>query len=53
MENKKIIVEALKKLKEKKDSVSIGDNIHLPDLIMKKDDLLKYLKEYYNIELKD
>lgn len=29
-----------------------NDEIHLPELTMKKKDLIKYLKDVYNIELK-
>lgn len=36
----------------KKKKLESDDEIHLPELTMKKKDLLKYLKELYNIELK-
>jgi hypothetical protein len=42
--NKLIEIEN-KKLKD-------NDEIHLPELTMKKKDLIKYLKGVYNIELK-
>lgn len=54
MYNKKTILESLKRLLEaNKNKVDIGDEIHLPDLTMKKKDLLKYLKNTYNIILKE
>ena len=36
----------------KKNKKDVSDEIHLPELSMKKKDLLKYLKDIYNIELK-
>ena len=38
-----------KKKKKLKDS----DEIHLPELTMKKKDLIKYLKDLYNLEFKE
>ncbi len=38
---------------DKKNKLNVGDEIYLPELNMKKKDLIKYLKELYNIELKD
>lgn len=43
---RKTLSEAVEKKEE------AGDDIHLPELTMKKKDLIKYLKELYNIELK-
>jgi hypothetical protein len=39
--------------KSSKKKLDAGDEIHLPDLTMKKKDLLKYLKELYNLVLKE
>lgn len=51
---KSILRESLNKLAEAKTKkLEVGDEIHLPELTMKKKDLLKYLKDIYNIELKD
>jgi hypothetical protein len=53
MVNKKVILESLKNLSEaKKKEVKSEDEIHLPELTMKKKNLLKYLKDIYNINLK-
>lgn len=37
----------------KKKKIDAGDEIHLPDLTMKKKDLLDYLKRVYKLELKN
>lgn len=44
---------AFLKEEEKKKVKKEKDTIHLPDLTMKIDDLKKFLKETYNIELKE
>ncbi len=36
----------------KKNKKDVDDEIHLPELSMKKKDLIKYLKDIYNIEIK-
>lgn len=47
------IVSHMKQLNEgKKKKIDNGDDIHLPDLTMKKKDLIQYLKDLYNIDLK-
>lgn len=38
---------------DKKKELSVGDEIHLPELTMNKNDLIKYLKEMYSIDLKE
>lgn len=43
----------LKEEKEEEKAKKEKDTIHLPDLTMKIDDLKKFLKETYNIELKE
>lgn len=51
---KKIIIEGLKKISEtKKEKSLIGDEIHLPDLVMKKTALIKYLKNNYNLTINE
>lgn len=45
---RKALYESVKK--EKSDA---DDEIHLPELTMKKKDLIQYLKDLYNIELKN
>lgn len=45
---RKTLLEAVEKNNEES-----GEEIHLPELTMKKKDLIKYLKELYNLELKD
>ena len=48
-----IIKESLNKLIETENKkLKDNDEIHLPELTMKKKDLIKYLKGVYNIELK-
>jgi hypothetical protein len=43
----------LKIISEAKDKkIDAGDEIHLPELTMKKKDLIKYLKDLYNFEVK-
>lgn len=37
---------------DKKTKLEVGDEIHLPELTMKKKDLIKFLKEIYNLEVK-
>jgi hypothetical protein len=44
-----IVLEQTSKTEEKDED----QEIHLPELSMKKVDLVKYLKEVYNLELKD
>lgn len=39
--------------KKKKKKLDAGDEIHLPELTMKKKDLFKYLKDLYNFEVKE
>ena len=51
---KSIIRESLKNLSEAKNKkLEVGDEIYLPELNMKKKVLIKYLKDIYNIELKN
>lgn len=38
---------------KKKKKVKESEEIHLPELTMKKKDLIKYLKDLYNLEFKD
>jgi len=48
----RIIMEAsLVEVNKKKEQEDM--DIHLPELTMKRKDLIKYLKELYNIKLKD
>jgi hypothetical protein len=49
-ENIELILEAKKKKNKKLDA---GDEIHLPELTMKKKDLINYLKDLYNFEVKE
>jgi hypothetical protein len=51
---KSIIRESLKNLSEAKNKkLEAGDKIYLPELTMNKKVLIKYLKDIYNIELKN
>lgn len=38
---------------KKKKKVKESEEIHLPELTMKKKDLIKYLKDLYNLEFKE
>ena len=50
---KKHLNESLVNLYEaKKVKIDAGDEIHLPELTMDKEGLIKFLKETYNIEVK-
>jgi len=50
---KAILRESLNKLVEIEDKkLNDDDEIYLPDLTMSKKELIKYLKDIYNIELK-
>ena len=54
MSVKSILRESLKNLSEAKNKkLEAGDEIHLPELTMNKKELIKYLKDIYNIELKN
>ena len=55
-EIRKIIRQTLSEMvmtEKKEKKLDVGDEIHLPELSMKKKDLLKYLKDMYDIKLKD
>ena len=51
-----LYIKRLKKLaniSETKESKLEYDEIHLPELTMKKKELIKYLKDVYKLEIKD
>ena len=51
---KTILRESLNKLAEAKTKkLGVSDEIYLPELTMNKKVLIKYLKDIYNIELKN
>jgi len=50
-EIRKILFETISEGKNKK--MDVSDEIHLPELTMKKKDLIEHLKNLYNLEVKE